>query len=268
MNGTIKKFELKGKVALVTGASKDLGFDACCALAEAGACVAITSRSLQKAQDAAERLSTEFRTETIGIELDHTIWENVQHVAKQMLEWKGRVDILINNAGGGSGMGECNLFKRDPKAISALVESNLIGPMYMSKAIGEIMVNQKSGKIINIASIAGLVGRNRDMYYRNNKNEQPIDYAAAKGGVIAMTRDLAALVAPYGICVNAVSPGGFDKGELPKPFVNDYADATMLGRMGKPDQDLNGVILFLASSASDYITAQNIIVDGGFTFSK
>jgi gluconate 5-dehydrogenase len=165
-------------------------------------------------------------------------------------------------------VGDTNLFKRTPEAITALVTSNLLGPLFMCKAIGEIMVAQKSGKIINIASIAGLVGRNRDIYYRNNKNEQAIDYVAAKGGVIAMTRDLAALLAPHGICVNSVSPGGFDKGELAKSFVNDYSAATMLGRMGKLDSDLNGVILFLASPASDYVTAQNIIVDGGFTFSK
>jgi NAD(P)-dependent dehydrogenase (short-subunit alcohol dehydrogenase family) len=268
MNNTMEKFQLKEKVALVTGAAIDLGYDACCVLAEAGACVAITSRSLDKAQKSAQRLSEEYDTDAIGIELDHTKWDDVQRVAKQMLEWKGRVDILINNAGGGSGVGECNLFKRDPQAISRMVESNLIGPLYMCKAIGEVMVKQKSGKIINIASVAGLVGRNRDMYYRNNKSEQPIDYAAAKGGVISMTRDLAGLMAPYGVCVNSVSPGGFDKGELPKPFVEDYGKATMLGRMGKLQQDINGIILFLASPASDYITAQNIILDGGFTFSK
>ena len=268
MTSTIERFELKTKVALVTGASRDLGFDACCALAEAGASVAITSRTLKKATDAAVRLKTRFGIQAIGLELDHTNWESVQLLKQHMLDWKGRVDILINNAGGGSGRGETDLFKRDPQAITALVESNLLGPLFMCKAIGELMVEQKSGKIINIASIAGLVGRNRDMYYQNNKNEQAIDYAAAKGGLIAMTRDLAAKLGPFGICVNAVSPGGFDKGELAKSFVKDYAAATMLGRMGKLDSDLNGIILFLASPASDYITAQNIIIDGGFTFSK
>ncbi|KAA3660193.1 MAG: SDR family NAD(P)-dependent oxidoreductase [Calditrichaeota bacterium] len=90
-------------------------------------------------------------------------------------------------------------------------------------AFSEFMANQKSGKIINIASIAGLVERNREMYHRNDKNEQAIDYAAAKGRVIAMTRDLAALLAPYEVCINAVSPGGFDKGELPASFVNEFA---------------------------------------------
>jgi len=268
MNSTLEKFQLNHRVALVTGASRDLGFDACCTLAEAGAAVAITSRSRHKAEAAAKELFARFGVEAIGLELDHTQWTDVLRVKQQMLDWKGRVDILINNAGGGSGLGETNLFKRDPRAISALVESNLLGPLLMCKAIGEVMVAQKSGKIINIASIAGLVGRNREMYHRNQKNEQAVDYAAAKGGVIAMTRDLAALLAPFGICVNSVSPGGFDKGELPAAFVKDYAAATMLGRMGKLNHDLNGVILFLASPASDYVTAQNIIVDGGFTFSK
>ena len=268
MESTLDRFQLKEKVAIITGAARDLGFDAACALAEAGAAVVITSRVLDKAEQAAKKITDRFGTEAIGLELDHTDWQQVKRVVDQTMHWKNRIDILVNNAGGGSGMGECNLFKRDPKAIASLIESNLIGPILMCKAAGEIMIRQKSGKIINIASIAAMVGRDRDMYHRNNKNEQPIDYAAAKGGVISMTRDLAALMAPYDICVNAISPGGFDKGELPQAFVHEYSNETMLGRMGKLDQDLNGIILFLASPASDYITAQNIIVDGGFTFAK
>ncbi len=130
------------------------------------------------------------------------------------------------------------------------------------------MIEQGSGKIVNIASIAGLVGRDRKMYSRNNKSEQPIDYAASKAGVIGMTRDLAGLLSPHGIYVNAISPGGFDKGELPESFVRDYESETPLGRMGRLGEDLMGAILFLASPASNYVTGHNLVVDGGFSIWK
>jgi gluconate 5-dehydrogenase len=130
------------------------------------------------------------------------------------------------------------------------------------------MVEQGSGKIINLGSIAGVVGRDRAMYKKANKMQQPIDYAAAKGGVISATRDLAGLLSPSGICVNSISPGGFDKGELSPTFVSLYSEETPLGRMGKIGEDIKGIALLLASDAGNYITGQNIVVDGGFSIWK
>ena len=130
------------------------------------------------------------------------------------------------------------------------------------------MAKQKSGTIINIGSIAGIVGRNRDMYHKANKMEQPVEYAAAKSGVIGMTRDLAAFMAPYGVTVNCISPGGFDKGELSQAFIDGYSERTPLGRMGQMRSDLLGTVIFLASDAAGYITGQNIVVDGGFSVCK
>jgi NAD(P)-dependent dehydrogenase (short-subunit alcohol dehydrogenase family) len=130
------------------------------------------------------------------------------------------------------------------------------------------MAKQKSGKIINIASVAGIVGRDRRMYERNNMVwGQPIDYAAAKGGMIGMTLDLAGLLSPMGICVNAISPGGFNgpARNHKEGFIKDYCDRTPLGRFGRDGIDLKGAALFLASPASDYITGQNLVVDGGFS---
>ncbi|HUV08263.1 MAG TPA: SDR family oxidoreductase, partial [Spirochaetia bacterium] len=181
---------------------------------------------------------------------------------------KGRIDVLVNNAGGGSGAGECNLLKRKPEDAAGLISTNLIGALFCCQEVSRFMIERGSGKIINIASVAGLVGRDRKMYQRNKKSEQPIDYAASKAGVIGMTRDLAGLLSPSGIYVNAISPGGFDKGELPEGFVRDYAAETPLGRMGKLEQDIKGAILFLASSASDYVTGHNLVVDGGFSIWK
>ena len=103
------------------------------------------------------------------------------------------------------------------------------------------------------------------MYRRNNMAGQPVDYAAAKAGVLGMTRDLAALLSPSGVYVNAIAPGGFGPRELSAGFVNDYSDRTPLGRMGRDGFDLKGATLFLASPASDYVTGQTLVVDGGFT---
>ncbi len=127
------------------------------------------------------------------------------------------------------------------------------------------MCAQRQGKIISIASIAALVGRDRRIYERNGLNGQPIDYAAAKAGVLGMTRDLAAVLSPWGICVNAISPGGFERDDMPRGFVRDYSDRTPLGRMGRDGVDIKGAALFLASSASDYVTGHNLVVDGGFS---
>ena len=101
------------------------------------------------------------------------------------------------------------------------------------------------------------------MYDRNDMAGQPIDYAGAKAGVIGMTKDLAALVAPQGVYVNAISPGGFNR-NLSDGFVRDYSERTALGRMGRDGIDLKGAILFLATPASDYVVGQNLVVDGGF----
>lgn len=94
---------------------------------------------------------------------------------------------------------------------------------------------------------------------------QPVDYAAAKAGVIGLTRDLAGLLSPRGVHVNAISPGGFARENLPAGFIKDYSDRTPLGRMGRDGVDLKGAALFLASPASDYITGHNLVVDGGFS---
>ena len=127
------------------------------------------------------------------------------------------------------------------------------------------MSPRRAGKIINIASMAGLIGRDRRMYARNGMKGQPIDYAAAKAGVIGMTKDLAGLLSPMGICVNSISPGGFQRPDHPEGFVRDYSDRTPLGRMGRDGLDLKGAALFLASPASDYVTGHNLVVDGGFS---
>ena len=258
-------FNLKGKVAIITGATMWLGRDIAEVLAENGCDIIITSRLKDKAQKAADEIFEKYGVDAIGIHLDVNSAESVELFASEAHLWKGHIDILVNNAGGGSGASEGHLFDRSYEAIENMIKTNLTGTIFVCKAVGRYMKEQKSGKIINIGSIAGMVGRDRRMYYKSNKMEQPVDYAAAKGGVIALTRDLAAVLAPYNVNVNCISPGGFDKGDLPEEFVRIYGDRTPLGCMGRMGRDIKGAALFLATSASDYVTGVNLAVDGGFS---
>lgn len=263
----LDSFRLDGKVAVITGGARHLGYDVADALAEAGCHLVITSRSSRSAREAAKKLKAAHGVDALPLALDVTKPRQVAAVAEKSLAWKGHVDILINNAGGGASKGPTNLFERSIKDIDAMLAANLNGALYCCQAFGKIMARQGHGKIINIGSIAGVVGRDRRMYSRNRMMEQSIDYAAAKAGVIGMTRDLAGFLSPMGICVNCISPGGFERGQ-PKGFIKDYSAATTLGRMGRDGVDLKGAALFLASAASDYVTGHNLVVDGGFSIWK
>ena len=263
-NEVSQLFDLSGKVALVTGGAKHLGFDAACILAAAGCDVAVTSRTAEAAQGSARSIAEQYGGSAAGFALDQTRFEDVARMAGEVLAWRGRIDVLVNNAGGGSGLSKAWLFDRDPADIAGLIETNLTGMIYCCREIGRSMAERGSGKIVNLASIAGMVGRDRRMYQRSGMNGQPVDYAASKAGVIGLTRDLAGFLGPMGVTVNAISPGGFARGQ-PGTFIEDYSDRTPLGRMGRDGVDLKGAILFLASPASDYITGHNLVVDGGFS---
>ncbi|MCX7038182.1 MAG: SDR family oxidoreductase [Spirochaetes bacterium] len=261
-------FRLQGRVSVVTGCHAWIGYDVAAALAEAGSDIVVTSRDPERAHRTAEKIAREFGVESLGVAMDQRYYDQVAGMGKRAVEWKGHIDILVNNAGGGSGKSEGNLFKRDPRDEADLIATNLTGVLYCCKVIAEYMVRQGNGKIVNIASIAGLVGRDRRIYERSQMKGQPVDYAAAKAGVIGLTRDLAAVLSPRGVCVNSISPGVFDKGELPPTFLAEYSDRTMSGRCGRFGSDIKGAALFLASGASDYVTGQNLVVDGGFSIWK
>jgi NAD(P)-dependent dehydrogenase (short-subunit alcohol dehydrogenase family) len=258
-------FSLKGKVALVTGGARNFGYAIACALAEAGASVIITSRSLKAAHLAATSLALRSSTPTYALALDQKDSRNVTKTFAAAVRWKGRIDILVNNAGGSPNSGPRDFLSRKPRDVEELIKINLTGLLHCSQEAARVMVRQRQGRIINIASIAGIVGRDRSLYKRNKMNGQAVDYAAAKAGVLGVTRDMAAALAPAGVHVNAISPGGFERDDMPKKFVRDYSTLTPLGRMGRDDADLGGAVVFLASPASSYITGHNLVVDGGFS---
>ena len=258
-------FDLTGKVAVIIGGARDFGFYMGDVLAEAGCDLVVTSRTLASAQQTAEKFRTKHKREVLPLALDVTQPPQITEIARQAAAWKGHLDILITNAGGAPNQGKAHLFERAPEDAATVISTNLLGSLYCCQEIGRLMAKQGRGKIINIASIAGVLGRDRRMYQRHKLNGQPIDYAAAKAGVIGMTRDLAGLLSPLGVHVNCISPGGFDRGKLPAGFVKDYSERTPLGRLGRDETDLRGAVLFLASPASDYVTGHNLVVDGGFT---
>jgi NAD(P)-dependent dehydrogenase (short-subunit alcohol dehydrogenase family) len=254
-------FDLGGKVAVVTGGARHLGYDMAEVLAEAGCELVITSRELAHAEVAAAKLRAKHGRDALALAVDVKDPGQAKFLAEKASQWKGHIDILVNNAGGGSGTGQ-NLFERSASDMADVLALNVLSTLYCCQEIGRFMAEQGRGKIINIGSIAGMVGRDRRMYERSGMKGQAADYAAAKAAVIGVTRDLAALLAPKGVCVNCISPGGFERGQMPRAFVQAYSDRTPLGRMGRDGIDLKGAALFLASPASDYITGQNLAVDG------
>ena len=261
-------FNLKGKVAIVTGAHAWLGFDMAGVLAEAGCNLIVTSRDKTRARETAAIIEGKYGVEALGLTMDQRYHEHVKAMAEQAQSWKGRIDILVNNAGGGSGKSAGHILQRNPEDVVRLIATNLTGVLFVCQEIARYMIAEGSGKIINIASIAGLIGRDRRLYERSKMSGQPVDYAASKAGVIGLTKDLAGMLSPHGIYVNAISPGGFKKGDLPDQFSREYADKTMLGRWGRMGCDIKGPVLFLASAASDYVTGHNLVVDGGFSIWK
>ena len=260
-------YDLTGKTAVVIGGARNLGYDMAEALAEAGCDVALTSRTRENAEAAAERLNSAYGCDVLAADLDVREHTQVEAFAERAQQWKKPIDILVNNAGGVPKSGPTNLFERDPEHAKEVIDTNLTGTLFSCQVFGRIMAHQGSGSVINIASIAGMVGRDRRMYNSTGLPEQPIDYAAAKAGVIGMTRDLAGLLTPKGVRVNAISPGGFERGQ-PQAFIDAYSDATAMARMGRDGVDLKGAVLFLASSASEYVTGHNLVVDGGFAMWK
>ncbi|WP_319560130.1 SDR family oxidoreductase [Marispirochaeta sp.] len=269
LSNVFQMFRLDGQVAVVTGSHSWLGFDMACALAEAGANIVITSRDLNRAEITAKRLQALYpQIESCGVQLDQRSSESCAKMVEQAFSWKGRFDVLINNAGGGVGDSEGDLFKRLPEDSENLLQINLLGVLHCCREAARVMKQQGQGVMINIASIAGIVGRDRRMYEESDMKSQPVDYAAAKAGVIGLTRDLAASLGRFGIRVNSISPGGFDKGILPQRFTEGYAGKTMLGRWGQMGRDLKGAALYLASEASAYVTGHNLVVDGGFSVYK
>lgn len=259
-NKTTKKFlDLKGKVAIVTGAGRGMGRTHALTLAQAGAKVVVTDISLENCQKVVEEIKKE-RGEAIALKCDISLKADVDNVVKACLEKFGKIDILVNNAG---------IFPFQPflkmqeQDFEKVININLKGYFLMSQACAKEMqknqVNEKGlrGSIINISSIAALVGFAGLTHY-----------CASKGGIMAMTRALALELAPLGIRINDINPGAIDTPGASSTSMTEEQRKAMLApiplkRQGK-DQEISNAVLFLASDESSYMTGSVMVVDGGW----
>jgi len=248
-----KLFDLRGRVAIVTGGSRGLGAEFADGLAEAGASVMLCARREEWLVPGVESLRGRgFTADAMRCDVSNI--EQVQAVIDTTVERFGQIDILVNNAGVSWG--------ERPETMTLaqwqkVIDTNLTGAFLFSQAAGREMLKRQYGRIINIASIAGLQGNVNGPYYAG--------YAASKAGLMGLTRELAASWGRHGIRVNAIAPGFFPSrlSEASIKLVEDgIKKTTPLGRVGQPGE-LKGVAVFLASDASNYITGQTIVVDGG-----
>jgi NAD(P)-dependent dehydrogenase (short-subunit alcohol dehydrogenase family) len=253
-----KMFDLTGKVALVTGGTGVYGKPISEALAEAGAHVVIASRNLESCKQwAVELVDRGFQASAEGY--DQGDEQSVLRLSRDVRKKLGEVDVLVNNS-----VAKPMASYTDRLASwRQSMEVNADGIFAISRAFLDPMMERGRGSIINISSIQGVVAPDFQNYSGTSMSTPP-DYHFHKHGLIGLTKYMAAMAGPRGVRVNAISPGGFDPEVAKDPFLSQYCRRVFLGRMAERD-DLKGVIVFLASEASGYITGQNIIVDGGYT---
>jgi NAD(P)-dependent dehydrogenase (short-subunit alcohol dehydrogenase family) len=269
-----EKFDLKGRVAIVTGGGGQLGTEFCKTLAEAGASVVVVDLNVSASQAAADSL-TSGGYKALAIPTNITQPDEVDALVRRALSTFGRLDILVNSAALDP--------KFDPDAVNkgitpgafedypldlwnSALNVNLTGMFLMTQACVKPMLEQgKKGSIINICSTYGLNGPDQRIYIKDGQRVafKPVYYTVTKAGVMGFTKYLAAYYAGTDIRVNALTPGGvFNNHE--DYFVKNYSAKTIMGRMAHKDE-MNGALLFLASDASSYMTGNNVVVDGGWT---
>ena len=257
----IDLFSLQGKVAVVTGACGWLGSAMSRALAEAGAQVVVTSRDGGQAAEFATTLSGSGH---LGLGFSQGDTDTIPNFVAEVVEQMGRIDVLVNNAYGGTAPDIDNATAED------FNQAYHVGVTAYFLLARDVMLHlrehQRPGSIINIASMYGVVASYPSTYEGLSAGSPP-NYHALKGGVVHLTRHLAAYWAKYNIRVNAIAPGPFPKPEVRdqvKGFIPRLEEKVPLGRMGRPEE-LKGAVVLLASDAGSYITGQNLLVDGGWT---
>ena len=278
-----EKFDLTGRVAIVTGGVGLLGAEFCRTLAEAGAAVVVVDLNGEAAAKVADSL-TNAGYRSMGVQTNITQPESVAAMVEKVVASFGRIDILVNSAALDP--------KFDPDAVSkgaalssskgiapgsfeeypleqwnAALNVNLTGMFLVTQAcVKQMIVQGKKGSIINICSTYGLNGPDQRIYRKADGSQpayKPVYYTVTKAGVLGFTKYLSAYYMETEIRVNALTPGGVYNNH-DETFVKNYAAKTILGRMARKDE-MNGALLFLASEASSYMTGNNLVVDGGWT---
>lgn len=247
-----KLFDLTGRVALVTGGSRGLGKSMARAYAENGANIMICSRNADELQAAAAEIGEGLSVRVEWMTADLSKKEEAQRVADETLSRLGRVDVLVNNAGGNTPQRADQI---TDDAWDQIIELNLSGIMRLTRAVLPQMMERKWGRVIHTSSVLGLGGKlGRNVY------------SATKAALVGMVRSTALDMGPYGVTVNCIAPGPFLT-ELPLGLLNDeqkqeFTNRTALKRWGKPEE-IAGVALLLGTDAGSYITGATLLVDGG-----
>jgi gluconate 5-dehydrogenase len=246
-------FDLAGRVVIVTGGSIGLGRQMAEGLAQMGANLVLCARKKERCVQASEELQR-LGVQVLALGCDVKEPVSIQGVVDNTVKQFGRIDILINNAGTSWGT---PVESMTLEQWNKVIQTNLTGTFLFSQAVGKIMIAQRRGKIINIASVAGLRG--------SPPNFSAIGYSASKAGVIMFTKDLACKWGMHNIQVNAIAPGWFPT-DMSEKVIERNKEALLagipLGRFGGPN-DLKGAAIFLASDASDFVTGHILVVDGG-----
>lgn len=249
-------FDLKGKVAVVTGASSGLGVQFAKALARAGADIAIVARRVERLEEVKKDIE-ELGVRCFASKCDVSDVEQIKSAVNDIKEHFGTIDILVNNAGlGWTGPAE----SQDDETWETMMDVNISGVYYFAREVGKIMIEKKYGRIINIGSIHSTVAM----------KDSPVSaYCTTKGAVHMMTKALANEWAKHGITVNAIGPGYFPS-EMTGDVIENEAFLEVVKTfcpMGRPGRDgeLDGILVYFASDASSYTTGQLLTVDGGWT---
>ncbi len=249
---------LDGKSAIVTGGAGRYGKHICEGLAEAGAKVWVVSRNGEACAVFAESLRAKgFAADSDS--MDMTSEADLNRVKDRIMAEDGHIDILVNNAV----IRPMKSYDDDLKAWRESIDVNATGMFACTRTFGEAMEQQRSGSIINISSIYGVVSPDLRAYGRGG-DDFPQDYMFHRGGVINFTHAMAMRFARFNVRVNAVSPGGLDEPTIPAKTREFYESRSPLGRFAASD-DIKGPIVFLASDAAAYVTGHNLMVDGGWT---
>ena len=248
--GILEKFRLDGKVALVTGAGRNLGREIALAFAEAGADVIVTSRTLPEVEKTAAEIRVLGRR-SMALRLDVTDLAAVQAAVEILVAEFGTIDILVNNSATRSHKSIIDLSEAEWRGV---IDTNLTGAFFCCKAVAPLMIRQKGGRIINISSRSGVRGR-----------ANLSAYCSSKGGLEQLTRALALEFAPHNILVNAIAPGLLNTDNLPKmtPGALDARTLKIPLRRIADLGEITPLALYLASPACTYVTGESILIDGG-----
>ncbi len=267
-NSIQKIFDLSNKTIVLTGSAGRLGTQFANILSEAGANLVLIDIDEKKNKQLQKSIQKKYPTKTLTFNVDISNKTSLQSVSEDILKKFGKIDVLINNAFFNPSINQTSKtidFETFPLELwNKVIGVNLTGVFLCCQEFGKIMAKQKSGSIVNISSIYGLVGADPRIYGNSKLNSQ-VSYAATKGSIVNITRYLASYWHRKNVRVNTLTLGGVeDKSYMKKSFIQKYSEKTILGRMAQKD-DFNGALLFLTSDASSYMTGANLIVDGGWT---